>query len=69
MNEWINVEDRLPEDFKTVLALCKDGGMFVGRYTSWHRWEILTAMKSTRVVSRKVTHWMPLPSPPIEKEN
>ena len=67
--EWISVEDRLPEDFGTVLALCKDGGMFVGRHTSWHRWEIWTAMKSTRVVSRTVTHWMSLPSPPTEKEN
>ena len=62
--EWIRVTDRLPEDFKTVLALCKDGGMFVGRRTSWHRWEIFTAMKSTRVVNRTVTRWMPLPSPP-----
>ena len=66
--EWISVKDRLPEDFKTVLALCKDGGMFVGRHTSWHRWEIFTAMKSTRVVSRTVTHWMPLPASPTEKE-
>lgn len=67
--EWISVDDMLPEDFKTVLALCKDGGMFVGRRTSWRRWEIWTAMKSTRIVSRTVTHWMPLPSPPTEKES
>jgi hypothetical protein len=67
--EWISVKDRLPENAETVLALCKDGGMFVGRHTSWGRWEIWTAMKSTRVVSRTVTHWMLLPAPPTEKEN
>lgn len=66
---WISVKDRLPDEFKTVLALCRDGGMFVGRLTSWHRWEIFTAMKSTKVVSRTVTHWMPLPALPVEKEN
>ena len=71
-SEWISVEDKLPEDLETVLALCKDGGMFVGRYAryiSCGKWEIWTAMKSTRTVSRRVTHWMPLPPPPTEKEN
>ncbi len=64
MNNWISVKDRLPKDFETVLAFCKDGGMFVGRRTSWDRWEIWTAMKSTRIVSRTVTHWQPLPESP-----
>lgn len=62
--EWISVEDRLPKDAETVLAFCKDGGMFVGRHMSWGHWEIWTAMKSTRIVRRTVTYWMPLPEPP-----
>lgn len=62
--EWISVNDRLPDNWKTVLALCKDGGMFVGIHTPFERWEILTAMKSTRIVKRTVTHWMPLPELP-----
>ena len=66
---WIGVEDRLPENFETVLALCKDGGMFVGKHTSRGRWQIWTAMKSTKIVNRTVTHWMPLPAPPAEKES
>ena len=67
--EWISVKDRVPESTETVLALCKDGGMFVGKHTSWGRWQIWTAMKSTKIVNRTVTHWMPLPPPPTEKEN
>lgn len=64
MNEWISVKDKLPENFETVLALCKDGDMFVGRHTSWQQWQIWTAKKSTKIVQRTVTHWMPLPEPP-----
>lgn len=66
MDKWINVKDALPENFETVLALCKDGGMFVGRHTSWKNWQIWTAKKSTKIVQRTVTHWMPLPEPPKE---
>ena len=62
--EWISVNDRLPDNWETVLVLCKDGGMFVGRYTPFKHWEIWTAMKSTRIVKRTVTHWMPLPELP-----
>lgn len=65
--EWISVKDRLPDNWETVLALCKDGGMFVGRYTPFGHWEIWTAMKSTRIVKRTVTHWMPLPELPMLK--
>lgn len=67
MNEWISVKDRLPGNFETVLALRKDGAMFVGRYTPWQHWEIWTARKSTKVITITVTHWMPLPEPPREE--
>lgn len=69
MNEWINVKDELPEDNKTVLALCKDGSMFVGKRMSYGVWQIWTAKKSTKIVQRTVTHWMPLPALPTEREN
>lgn len=66
--EWISVNDRLPENAETVLAHCKDGGMFVGRYMSNGDWQIWTAMKSTRIVRRTITHWMPLPTAPKDDE-
>lgn len=71
MPEWISAKDRLPEKEADVLALCRDRKCFVGYIceSSWNgkiNWVIWTAMKSTRIVSRKVTHWMPLPVPPKE---
>lgn len=61
--EWISVEDRLPdEDIRVLVYLDTDRSYtkldtdrrFEGK---WVRW------------STDVTHWMPLPSPPTEKEN
>lgn len=28
------------------------------------KWAIITAMRSTKILTKKVTHWMPLPEPP-----
>lgn len=83
--EWIRVEDRLPEisaiekgwgDHKVsksirVLCACKQksGKILIkeGYYELWDYkskpyWRIPGSIDS-------VTHWMPLPTPPTEKEN
>lgn len=67
--EWISVEDRLPEEHVTVLALCKNGAMFTGYcfcdYCDDMRWKIHTALSSTKLLNKgRVSHWMPLPKPP-----
>lgn len=82
MNEWISVEDRLPEvdcsavnygrKFqKSIRVLCackqKSGKVMVKEgycevYKDTAYWKIPGSIDS-------VTHWMPLPPPPIEKEN
>lgn len=75
--EWISVEDRLPKNEQVVLGYTPcDGFMFVGYYVevepnSYYKsyWNIITAMRSTKKLTKKVTHWMPLPTPPIVKEN
>lgn len=81
-NEWISVEDRLPEidphgkgrygGTRSVRVLCvckqRDGRIFVkeGYYEPCGDgsvyWRIPGSIDS-------VTHWMPLPAPPTEKEN
>ena len=61
-NEWVSVEERLPEPGRRVIASC---GYFVGEAWlsvsgEWYRhdgfaWDNLDS---------DVTHWMPLPAPP-----
>lgn len=80
--EWISVEDRLPDidpygkgrygGTRSVRVICackqRDGRIFVkeGYYEPYHDgsvvWRIPGSIDS-------VTHWMPLPAPPTEKEN
>ena len=57
MNEWISVEDRLPE---TCLLVIVFGGI-----AEWTGSEWLTHTSSyARPIQWKVTHWMLLPEPP-----
>lgn len=67
--KWIPVSERLPENKQTVLAIRKDGSMFIGyhiTYIDTGRWHIWTARNSTKLITQIVTHWMPLPMPPEE---
>lgn len=70
--KWIPVTERLPENKQTVLAIRKDGSMFIGYYLTYidtGRWHIWTARNSTKQITQIVTHWMPLPEPPKGSEN
>lgn len=72
---WVSVEDKLPENEKIVIGYTPcDGYMFIGFYRTyksdnyeWSDWCILTSMRSTKKITKKVTHWMPLPEPPKEE--
>ena len=70
VQEWISVDERLPENDVMVIGYTPcDGFMFVGycheeKKYDWKVWRIITAMRSTKVITKKVTHWMPLPQPP-----
>lgn len=72
MQEWIPVTERLPENDVMVIGYTPcDGYMFIGYYHEepkydWKVWRIVTAMRSTKVMKKKVTHWLPLPKPPKE---
>ena len=72
---WIPVEEMLPEEGKRCLLYTPcDGIICVGYYAGkdeWqhrHKWRLVTAMRSTQTLTKKVTHWMPLPSPPKEEK-
>lgn len=57
-SEWISVEDRLPEEFKSVLV-CGDDIRSVALYK-----DAIFYVDFSVLHHSKVTHWMPLPTPP-----
>ena len=74
-SEWISVEERLPDNHRTVLVACKGitvGGaapISVGSYGGGH-WFLADAegtLYLTKYMHIVVTHWMPLPEPPKMK--
>ena len=64
-NRWIPVTERLPKEYKYVL--CKtDYGMEVGYFhNEWGQDEWTTGKLGDGTFD--VSHWMPLPSPPVEE--
>ena len=73
--QWIPVEERLPEEGKRCLLYTPcDGVLCVGYYAgkdNWqhrHKWRLVTAMRSTQTLTKKVTHWRPLPEAPKEEK-
>lgn len=65
MNEWISVEDRLPEGMGTVL-IAHNGGVSFGWFNGAY-WTRGAATKHKPI--KTVTHWMPLPEPPKEVDD
>ena len=59
-NEWVSVEERLPEEKQRVIVRCERVGTSVG-WILWGNW-----MADIGPDAGKVTHWMPLPQPPKE---
>lgn len=61
VNQWISVEDRLPENDRDVLVYDKVSGMWIAQYDN--RWE------TEEFILDDVTHWQPLPELPKEVNN
>ena len=59
-NEWVSVEERLPEEKQRVIVRCERVGTSVG-WILWGNW-----MTDIGPDAGKVTHWMPLPKSPKE---
>lgn len=56
-NEWVSVEERLPEPTYCVLVYTTDFSIEVDAIGSDGEW-----------MSYEVTHWMPLPAPPGKED-
>lgn len=70
-HEWISIDDRLPEEEDSVLVY---QGAFIGdlmhvyTYMGDNLWADEYG-NYCRTDDEGITHWMPLPTPPAEKEN
>ena len=64
MNEWISVKDRLPEKTGSLIVFC-DGISDCGYY--FHDTKDFDADGMADGGNEIVTHWMPLPEPPINE--
>ena len=56
VQEWISVDDRLPEPFESVLVF-RDGKISIdyNEENGWFAYDLN---------GKRVTHWMPIPQPP-----
>lgn len=59
-SEWINVEDRLPENNTYVLAVTSRGLVIIDRVCDYGRGKEWVSGHS----DNPITHWQPLPAPP-----
>ena len=63
VQEWISVEDRLPEDDSDVIAYLRtgeEGRIFPANYAKGVWFDCIFNKR----VTETTTHWMPLPQPP-----
>ena len=75
-NEWVRVEERLPESIvNKVLVYCENGYIGYGHYEKYQGEETWYNLESGEPFASwnlencspyKVTHWMPLPKSPKE---
>ena len=56
VQEWISVDDRLPEPFDSVLVF-RDGKIMIDHHeeNGWFAYDLN---------GKRATHWMPIPQPP-----
>ena len=56
VQDWVSVDNRLPEPTEKAICINRHGDMMIGTYTEWG------CMFPCYFESR--THWMPMPHPP-----
>lgn len=73
-DDWISVDERLPQDNELVLV-CENGEVKIRYYSvsnngqeRCHWWSDEWDDFCCNVDDGDVTHWQPLPQPPVEKE-
>lgn len=62
-NNWISVEDRLPDNEKDVLVYTSDGLFDIGFYSFYFKKWICHYDHDILIRDLKVSHWQPLLKP------
>lgn len=67
---WISVKEKTPEHTNDVLVVQKDKTIMMGRYRIsgggfWALYFSDNGLQFDKYRSEQVTHWMPLPEPPV----
>ena len=65
--EWISVEERLPEADTDVLVITCHGSFKVARCNIYHNGTLVLWMTNDGLGEKAIAHWMPLPEPPKMK--
>lgn len=66
-NNWISVEDRLPEHWSIVFACDKNDNRYLTEYRFTEFYRHTEQIGQDRLMDfyyNDITHWMPLPEPP-----
>ena len=66
--KWISINDELPNDNKDCLSIMKDGTIFMSRCIDKFYWKFYfsdNGLQADQTREKEITHWMPLPKPPI----
>lgn len=66
MDNWIGVNDRLPESGERVLMLIDWRTVFEGYYSEDSKGWFRNAMPVSKIFDGRVTAWAPLPDPPTK---
>ena len=66
-DNWRRVEDELPRNSRAVLTFGSHASPVVGFYNDiWKKWFSYVDREGDDGYMDEVTHWMPLPKPPVE---
>ena len=64
--DWISFDEVKPKDGQSVLAITTQGEMEVYQFDA--NWQNCLCQYGGAVKTFNITHWLPLPQPPIHKE-
>lgn len=65
-SEWISVDERLPEETCECLVIDAVGVIYLVKYSGRYRaFNAIDCDDGDRWKLNNVTHWMPMPEPPI----